>query len=192
MTTDRSAPSATSTASQGVAAAWPIESALLHLVAERVGPAEVHGMLGAMFQSTAVSAIYADFEALYLPGLRALGLDTRISPVTLTDFQSTRIERDFGVPVFRFSGQPIEVGNIEPEDEDADADVQRLSSIDRERVVEESGRIISIATNLVTWEDLTGKIVTDSAKAFERRFGWMVRWSGGPLRIPRRPAFGRA
>ena len=173
---------------------WPIASIAQPLLRTRLSDLTFQGMIGALFRSATVSAIYADLGALTIPGLRDAGIEASISALSGDgDHQAALLRRGRAI-VYGFAEEPFE----EVEDEDsreegqletqADSVTPKLVEIDRACMLTEAGLISGWTDSHVTWQDDRGRSHSEPTAAFCARFIRMLELSPGGTPATRRVA----
>jgi hypothetical protein len=175
-------------------AGWPLNAAAGPLLPAGTTDPFFLGILGFLFQSRSLRAIYADLQALALPGLAAFGIDAEIVSLPETPdglaalLQS--LPQSGGVPLYRFAGEPFQKEDqnedAEPAGEPDNDAASHLAEQDLGRTLERAGLFIEARPDGVVWQDATGQAHTDTPPDLRAAFPRAVRLTRGTPRATRR------
>jgi hypothetical protein len=155
---------------------WPIVTVSRSLLRAGLSETAFLAMIGTPFRSATVPAIYADFGALAIPGLRDAGIEATLS--RLPDEQElrpglTRLDR---IPIYEFAGEPFEE-EVEHDDalqesaENASEGAEpKPAEKDRARQLARSGLLSELTDCQVTWDDQDGRVHSEWTTNVRARF----------------------
>ena len=156
---------------------WPIAMAAMPLFRRAPTGIFFQGIIGANFRSTTAPAIYADLQALYVPGLRCFGIEASVLALPECLDEPASLRQPVGVPVFRFEGEPFQddaydEGSADGHGPEAAA---RPAAIDRTRRLSQSGLVREATPDYIVWEDRTGTEHSEPRHAFCEKFSRIVK-----------------
>lgn len=167
---------------------WPIETAAGALLKIDVSPLLLRGLLGILWQSAESEAIFADLEGLVTPGLRCLGIEAVVLPLTDAMRTFAELRQPWDVPVYAFDGEPFQEEDDLPEtSEEAEASAPGwLATRDRQRTQVRSGLVREVTADRIAWQAPSGEMRSAGGEEFGRLFTRAVRLQPGLARATRR------
>lgn len=161
-----------------------IRAAAAPLLPVGIGDLYYHGLTGDLFRSSEAPALFADFEALWKPGLRALGAELEVDALPQDpDRIADRLRGAPGIALLRLAAQPPEIDAM-PEAESAAG--AGLCEKDRAAMVTDCGRPTEVSAAGVTWTNSMGETRTDSPERILESFTHVAMLSRAPGRGTRR------